>query len=108
MVYQEDVMKIVHPFAGLDLDESDVLRRIMTGKKKSSDTFHELRAKFFKNASERGHAPDLAREVWRQVESFSGYSFCKAHSASFAVRSEEHTSELQSRGHLVCRLLLEK
>src|SRR5215208_7322194 len=25
-----------------------------------------------------------------------------------SVRSEEHTSELQSRGHLVCRLLLEK
>src|SRR5437870_9488427 len=28
--------------------------------------------------------------------------------ASAHVRSEEHTSELQSRGHLVCRLLLEK
>src|SRR2546422_1645974 len=27
---------------------------------------------------------------------------------SFASRSEEHTSELQSRLHLVCRLLLEK
>src|SRR5690625_5785569 len=27
---------------------------------------------------------------------------------SFLFRSEEHTSELQSRGHLVCRLLLEK
>src|SRR5437870_8516838 len=27
---------------------------------------------------------------------------------AFRVRSEEHTSELQSRGHLVCRLLLEK
>src|SRR5690625_6830364 len=26
----------------------------------------------------------------------------------FGTRSEEHTSELQSRGHLVCRLLLEK
>src|SRR5690625_6620491 len=26
----------------------------------------------------------------------------------FGLRSEEHTSELQSRGHLVCRLLLEK
>src|SRR5690625_2554308 len=26
----------------------------------------------------------------------------------WASRSEEHTSELQSRGHLVCRLLLEK
>src|SRR5690625_6866722 len=32
-----------------------------------------------------------------------------AHSSnSSQVRSEEHTSELQSRGHLVCRLLLEK
>src|SRR3989442_8551137 len=28
--------------------------------------------------------------------------------AIFTVRSEEHTSELQSRPHLVCRLLLEK
>src|SRR5690625_6578028 len=27
--------------------------------------------------------------------------------SSFQERSEEHTSELQSRGHLVCRLLLE-
>src|SRR5690625_1186515 len=26
----------------------------------------------------------------------------------YPARSEEHTSELQSRGHLVCRLLLEK
>src|SRR5215510_3912483 len=28
--------------------------------------------------------------------------------APLSYRSEEHTSELQSRGHLVCRLLLEK
>src|SRR5690625_5871563 len=28
--------------------------------------------------------------------------------SAIKVRSEEHTSELQSRGHLVCRLLLEK
>src|SRR5690625_5794342 len=32
----------------------------------------------------------------------------KAATVSYSVRSEEHTSELQSRGHLVCRLLLEK
>src|SRR5207253_8693015 len=30
------------------------------------------------------------------------------HLAALPSRSEEHTSELQSRGHLVCRLLLEK
>ncbi|MBP7239741.1 MAG: DNA polymerase III subunit alpha, partial [Saprospiraceae bacterium] len=87
MVYQEDVMKIVHHFAGLDLDESDVLRRIMTGKKKTSDTFRKLMEKFWRNCRQRGYPEELISEVWRQVESFSGYSFCKAHSASFAVES---------------------
>lgn len=87
MVYQEDVMKIVHHFAGLDLDESDVLRRIMTGKKYKGDTFERLRQKYYDNCQERGYTKALAEEVWRQVESFSGYSFCKAHSASFAVES---------------------
>lgn len=87
MVYQEDTMKIVHHFAGLDLDESDVLRRIMTGKKYKGDTFQKLSQKFFKNCKERGYPDGLTKEVWRQIESFSGYSFCKAHSASFAVES---------------------
>src|SRR2546422_8165928 len=34
--------------------------------------------------------------------------FARLIAAATAVRSEEHTSELQSRLHLVCRLLLEK
>ncbi|MCR9288638.1 MAG: DNA polymerase III subunit alpha [Bacteroidetes bacterium] len=87
MVYQEDVMKIVHHFAGLDLDESDVLRRIMTGKKYKGDTFKILQKKYFDNCKQRGYPDELIKEVWRQIESFSGYSFCKAHSASFAVES---------------------
>jgi DNA polymerase-3 subunit alpha len=64
-----------------------VLRRIMTGKKKSSDTFRRLMEKFWRNCRQRGYPEELIQEVWRQVESFSGYSFCKAHSASFAVES---------------------
>ncbi len=87
MVYQEDVLKICHHFAGLDLGESDVLRRIMTGKKKSSKDFARLREKYFINCYERGYSEKLTKEVWRQIESFSGYSFCKAHSASYAVES---------------------
>src|SRR3712207_7632226 len=35
-------------------------------------------------------------------------SACRCRSSIFAFRSEEHTSELQSRQYLVCRLLLEK
>lgn len=87
MVYQEDVMKIVHHFAGLDMDESDVLRRVMTGKKKSSAEFARLRQKYFDNCRARGYTEELTQEVWRQIESFSGYSFCKAHSASYAAES---------------------
>src|SRR2546422_5276898 len=34
--------------------------------------------------------------------------YCSKHQAGSRRRSEEHTSELQSRLHLVCRLLLEK
>src|SRR6266702_6113194 len=36
------------------------------------------------------------------------YILAREASHRYAERSEEHTSELQSRGHLVCRLLLEK
>jgi DNA-directed DNA polymerase III PolC len=87
MVYQEDVMKILHHFADLGLDEADVMRRMMTGKKRSSVEFSRLQQKFFDNCKKRGYSDELSREVWRQIESFGGYSFCKAHSASFAVES---------------------
>jgi len=87
MVYQEDTLKILHHFADLDLGESDVLRRIMTGKKYKKDTLVRLHQKYMENCKKRGHSKALADEVWRQVKSFSGYSFCKAHSASFAVES---------------------
>src|SRR5207253_11037189 len=45
------------------------------------------------------------------VTGIFGYSITsskKTRSPVVDPRSEEHTSELQSRGHLVCRLLLEK
>src|SRR3989442_4988536 len=41
-------------------------------------------------------------------EIVDGYLFGFGSVADGPVRSEEHTSELQSRPHLVCRLLLEK
>ncbi len=87
MVYQEDVMKILHHFAGLGLDEADVMRRMMTGKKRSSEAFARLKQRYFDNCKARGYSDELSGEVWRQIESFGGYSFCKAHSASFAVES---------------------
>ncbi len=87
MVYQEDVIKVAHHFAGLTLAEADVLRRAMSGKYRSRIEFQKIIDKFFANCREFGYPDDISKEVWRQIESFSGYSFSKAHSASFAVES---------------------
>jgi DNA-directed DNA polymerase III PolC len=87
MVYQEDVIKVAHHFAGLDMAEADVLRRAMSGKYRGREEFLKIREKFFINCREKGYTDSLSLEVWRQIESFGGYSFSKAHSASFAVES---------------------
>lgn len=87
MVYQEDVIKIAHHFAGLEMAEADILRRAMSGKYRGNDEMLRIEAQFFKNCKERGYAENVSREVWRQIASFAGYSFSKAHSASFAVES---------------------
>ncbi len=87
MVYQEDVLKICHHFAGLDLADADVLRRAMSGKYRSRVEFQKIIDKFFANCRNKGYSDEITNEVWRQIESFAGYSFSKAHSASFAVES---------------------
>lgn len=87
MVYQEDVMKIGHHFGGLDLADADVLRRMMSGKYRNINHLAEIEGKYYENCKEKGYPDEVAKEVWRQMQSFAGYSFNKAHSASFAVES---------------------
>ena len=87
MVYQEDVMKIANAYGGLDMADADVLRRMMSGKYRSKDHLIEIEDKFFNNCRAKGYDEQVSREIWRQMESFAGYSFNKAHSASFAVES---------------------
>jgi DNA polymerase-3 subunit alpha len=87
MVYQEDVLKICHHFAGLDLADADVIRRAMSGKYRSKKELQRIIDKFFENCRNFGYPEEVTREVWRQIESFAGYSFSKAHSASYAVES---------------------
>ena len=87
MVYQEDVMKIGHHYGGLDLADADVLRRMMSGKSRNKEKLDEIQDKFFHNCKKKGYPEATSKEAWRQMESFAGYSFNKAHSASFAVES---------------------
>jgi DNA polymerase III alpha subunit len=87
MVYQEDVLKVAHAIGGLTLAEGDLLRRAMSGKSRSPGAMERLQGKFFASCRKRGLDDRLTGEIWRQIESFAAYSFCKGHSAAFAVLS---------------------
>jgi DNA-directed DNA polymerase III PolC len=87
MVYQEDVIKICIHYAGMDGTDADILRRGMSGKWRSEHEMNRIRDSFFNGSLKLKRPADITAEVWRQVSSFAGYSFSKAHSASFAVES---------------------
>lgn len=87
MVYQEDVIKVAHQFAGLTLAEADYLRRGMSWKFKQRNEFSVVREKFFSNCEQRGYDKKLVLEIWTQIESFANFAFAKGHSASYAVES---------------------
>jgi DNA polymerase III alpha subunit len=87
MIYQEDVIRVAHGIAGMSLGEADLLRRAMSGKLRSRDAMRRLRGRFLDGARARGVDAETAEEIWRQIESFAGYAFCKAHSASYALLS---------------------
>ncbi len=51
MVYQEDVIKVAHFFAGLSLAEADYLRRGMSWKYKQLNEFAKVKENFLKTLS---------------------------------------------------------
>src|SRR5581483_12474358 len=96
-----------------------------------NDTFVRQTVRWLMNARQEGRWGNTQENAWameslvayykkyeREVPDFTGVvSFgaeeltrdtFKGRSTNAASRSEEHTSELQSRQYLVCRLLLEK
>ncbi len=87
MVYQEDVIKIALHYGGLPAADGDILRRAMSGKGRSKEALQKVKDNFFACCAQKGHPEMLSQEIYRQIESFAGYSFCKAHSASYAVES---------------------
>lgn len=87
MVYQEDVIKVAHLYAGLSLAEADYLRRGMSWKFKQRNEFHEVERKFFDNCKAKGYDEKITKDIWIQIESFANFAFSKGHSASYAVES---------------------
>jgi error-prone DNA polymerase len=86
MVYQEDVSRIAMAMAGFNAVDADLLRKILS-KKRAGKRLEDYREQFYRGAAARGVAPRIVDEVWDMILSFAGYSFCKPHSASYALVS---------------------
>jgi error-prone DNA polymerase len=86
MCYQEDVCKVAMALAGFDAVAGDGLRKVLS-KKHKAKKLAEYRGRFYHGAALRGASPETIDQIWEMIMSFSGYSFCKPHSASYALVS---------------------
>ncbi len=86
MCYQEDVARVAIRMAGFTDAEADGLRKVLS-KKWAGRKVEDFRIRFAEGARARGVAAEVIETVWAMILSFSGYSFCKPHSASYALVS---------------------
>lgn len=83
LVFQEDVSRAAVALAGFSEVDADGLRKVMSKKDKVRH-LADYREKFVAGARARGVSDETIDAVWEMMMSFSGYSFCKPHSASYA------------------------
>ena len=83
MLYQEDVTRVAIALAGFSPEQADQLRKALNQRRKAKE-LKEYRDDFYRGARERGIPVATTEAVWTMILSFVGYSFCKAHSTSYA------------------------
>ena len=74
-----------HGLAGFTWAEADGLRKVIS--KKSPEQLADYHQRFIDGCRRRSIAGEVVKAVWEMFLSFSGYSFCKPHSASYALVS---------------------
>ncbi|MDB5049451.1 MAG: dnaE [Fibrobacteres bacterium] len=102
--FQEDVIRICHEVAGLPYKLADRIRKMMNSQHEgapSTQEWEEIRLQFIAGCKDKErHRPPFndaqAQELWKRVSSFTGFSFCKSHSASYAELSFQ-CAHLKSR-----------
>jgi error-prone DNA polymerase len=91
--FQEDVIRICHEVAGLSFKLSDRIRKMMNSQHEGAPDAAEwerVKGLFIEGCMGRERDPftlPQAEELWKRVSSFTGFSFCKSHSASYAELS---------------------
>jgi DNA polymerase III alpha subunit len=86
MIYQEDVSRVAMTEAGFSPGQADRLRKTLKAGFESPDLMR-YRSLFFSQGARRGTPAVVLEQLWDMIRSFQGYSFCKAHSASYALVS---------------------
>jgi error-prone DNA polymerase len=86
LCYQEDVTKVAMELGGLSLADAEALRKALSHKRPVRP-LRSYQAEFHEGALARGATPEVVEKVWTMILSFAGYSFCKPHSASYALVS---------------------
>jgi len=86
MIYQEDVSRVAMAAAGFSSGLADRLRKSLSGTNGSADA-GKYRKLFFSGGARRATPAAVLAQLWDMLFSFRGYSFCKAHSASYALVS---------------------
>ena len=93
--FQEDVTKICHQVAGLTYAQADKIRKMMNSHHEGApkETVWQETERAFLEGCQRhsGLTLEQATEVWERVSSFTGFSFCKSHSATYAQLSFQCT-----------------
>jgi DNA polymerase-3 subunit alpha/error-prone DNA polymerase len=80
------VSKTAVALAGFDEAEADKLRKIIA-KKAGGAKLAAYQKQFFEGCRKNGVADETIQKIWEMMLSFDGYSFCKPHSASYAMVS---------------------
>jgi error-prone DNA polymerase len=81
IVFHEQVMRCVAAVTGCDLAVADLVRRRLS----DAEQIDDIRNWILASARERGMDDDTALKLWRALEQFASFGFCKAHAAAFAV-----------------------
>ena len=82
-IYQEQYLEIAKQIAGFTPAEADDLRKAIG--KKLHDLMASLKEKFLEGCAQTGTTPQVANQLWKDMESSQDYSFGKSHAACYAL-----------------------
>ena len=81
VVFHEQVIEIIARFARISYAEADECRRALG----DVEGMAEVKRWFYPRASGLGYSERVVEGIWKILEAFASFGFCKAHAAAFAL-----------------------